>query len=635
MYGVKEVSGLAHMKKIFLIILLVLALMLAAVIAWLRYGSGAWIAGQIAEYSRQYTGSNITLQQTPATRIFPPALVLGGLSWESPDKSYLVSIRSLNIKPDSLSLLLGRLNLSEILLEGINIKINLQQEVVKDSSPANPKAQNSKVESSRGLPFEIGRLIAQKGTVEIFSGNAHVLLDKVNFTADELRNRQEARLAGDFVLSVFSAGEAEADAWLAGNLAFRAKARFYAPNLTLRQTTVTFTATRGEALGWMSPLQLVLDAAINLDSLDLKATQASLSSAQGKLGFSGNVNFKQENASGQCTLAVDLPKILGQATDATFADDESLLVIHSPIEFANSVISLSEIAVKSGVSEGSGKLTFRLPEVGASAALSGNLAFRRLALWSNQTRGKDKAQSESKGNIRGSATPYRLFPQLDLRLAADDFQYGSFRAKKLRASLQGAEGIYALKDGAMQWADGAIEASATGNFSEGSFEVKARGENINAGLGLQESGFKGFSGGEANFRADLFTKGLDIESLRSTLSGKASFGVNEVKINLLENLSKFLPAGAAKKYFPDAVQLFTVEMRAKNGNLNIDSLKLEAKSLEATGTAQYSPTLGKIDGKLDLKVGPISLPLAFSGPANDISWSVTGGFFRNLLRDLP
>lgn len=623
------------MKKILLTAVLALACVTACGLAWLRYGSGDWIARRISEYSRQYTGSEIAMQQEPVAHIFPPALALGGLSWESPDKNMVVSARSLNLTPDALSLLMGRLNLKEILLDGAYLKINLHSGAAKGEEPAKVAAQNSKTESAKVLPLEIGRLIAQKGKVDLYLQGVHIGLNEVNLTADDLRNRQEARLSGDFVLSAAPVGGDQDSAWLAGNLAFRGRARFYDPNLTLRQTAITFTATKGEALAWLSPMQLALDLAINLDDLEARANQASLSSAPGKLTFRGNANFRSGDASGQCTLALDLPRILGQAPDAAFADDESMMLIDSPIEVANSVISLTEIAVKSGLSEGSGNLLFRLPKAGAPCALSGKLAFRKLALWAARESDRSDAQAATKAVAKTGSPPFSLFPELDMRLAAEDFQYGSLRAKKMRATIQGAEGNYALKDGAMNWADGIIEASATGNFAGSLFEVKANGKNINAGLGLQESGFKGFTGGHADFQASLSTRGLDMASLRSTLSGNASFTASDIKINLLEKISRFLPADTAAKYFPDAVRQFMTEMRANNGQLDIDTVKLEAKSLAATGTAHYSPASGKIDGKLDLKVGPVSLPLAFSGPANDISWSVTGGFFRQLLRDFP
>lgn len=622
------------MKKALLLVFLLALLALAAALAWLRYGSGGYIAGKIVEYSRQYTGSAIEMQHEPLVRLFPPGLFLEGIAWESADKKSRFDARSLSIAPNAQALLSGRISLEEVILEGPVLKMDLRSSPDKPTQKSEKEAKNNRGEAARGLPFEIGRFIVQKGRLDLLAPASQIRLDELNLSAMNLRGRQDARLSGDFVLEVSrtEAGRELED--FAGNLAFRATARYYEPNLTVRQAAITYTATRGALLEWLSPLRLALDGALNLDSQELNVTQAALSAAQGRFSFHGNVNLPQKSAVGQCTLALDMPKILGQTVPAA-VEDENQIVIDSPAQFSESALSLNEIAIKSRLSEGSGKLLFHFPDENNAASIEGALSFRHLALLFGKTEKRGGQPVKTKMDSSAGAPPFGLFPDIDLRLEADDFQYASFRAKKLRATVQGAAGDYRLRNGAMQWADGDIEATASCNFADNLYSVQAKGSRINAGLALRESGFKGFDGGLADFQANLSTSGLDLESLRSTLAGSASFTARDVKINLLRRLAEFLPSGA-RQALPDAVRLFMADMRANNGELLIEPVKLEAKSLEASGSAGYMPASGKIDGKLQLKFGSISLPLLFSGSVDDISWKLGGeGFLRRLLRDLP
>ena len=612
------------MKKILLAVFLCLLVAIGGCLCWLRYGSGSYIAGLIKEYSQKFSGNELKLSAEPEIRLFPPALVLSGLDWSDPAIDCRFAVNSVKVSVNLFSLFMEEPFLSEILLDGPVLNLDLEKLA---SAPKNTGATRGNSQ----LPFEAGRLVVQKAAFFIKSKGKEYACKEGNFLADNLRARQESELSGNFIVTVTERGAGDKPEPLSGNLAFRAQTRYYQPNLTLKQAAITFTATEGPTLMWLSPLQLAFDGAINFDNFNMRISSASINSTVGKANFKGNAAPTQGQFSGQCTLALLLNKILGQKSQSA---SDSALYIDSSVRFEDNSLFLSDIAIKEGKTEGSGNLVFRLPQKNEIASLSGALSFRNLELWPSD--GGNGRNVESKNVAATTSTPpFSSFPEISLRFGAENFRYGKFAADKVAGVLTGKQASYFLRDASLNWVKGAIKADGTCDFKNNFFKIKASGKGINAGQAMEQAGFQGFTGGSANFAADLSSHGLDLNSIAQTLNGSANFSANDVRINLLEKIAAFLPAKMAENSFPDVVQTLMANLVANNGSIKVDPLKLEAKSLQAAGQANYTAINGHISGNLDLKLGSISLPLAFHGPGNDISWNVSGGFLKQLLHDLP
>lgn len=620
------------MKKTLIFVALFLALAICAFLGWLRFGSSGYIAILLENAIQEATGAPLEMKKKPEMSIFPPKLALSELYWENPEHTQRVSISGVTLSPDIFPLFLGQFLFKEIVVESPVANFLFNDSSSERHATETDSSFSSKFPVKISLPG-VEKLIIHKGNIGIKLPNGEILFSDANFQGDNLRNRQEALLSGDFILKSELDGQAGKKSRLSGNVAFRGRARFYEPNLTLRQASVSFTATEGEALTWMSPMQLNMEGAYNFENREIRLNSAVISLAPGKLMARGIINVSEMEWEGDGTLELDLNKILGESSGSVNTESRSLLIINSPFRFKDAIFDLKEVAIKGKETEGAGQLVFSLPEDGRLAAIEGNLTFRRLNILPSSA---EKTKMAQKSDSLHNMPPYSVFPRLNLKLKANQFMYGNFSASDAMMELQGESGVYEVRNAAMAWADGNLEAEISANLPKNYFNVKASGQNINAGLALKETGFKGFTGGVADFKADLSSHGLDFDAIRATLQGSVQFAATNVRIDLLQKIAAFLPSdNAFRKNFPDAVQLFSASIAAAKGQMEIDPLKFEAKNLLATGKGKYLLSTGRIDGDLIFRLGSFSLPLKFNGPANDISWSMGGGFLRQLLKDLP
>lgn len=284
------------MKRILICLFALAASVCCLLVAGAWWLEHSYLPGKIA--SASFYGQPVRMEGKPIVQWLPPKLILNKCAWdgEANGLAAAFSARQIGIEPNIRAFLASRLELTEISLE--------QPVIYLEKSAATPKDNNSPAKKPpvpANLEFGIERLVANAGSLRYVDNDRDFKLENLRLAGHNIRPRQEIGLQCDFGLVARQGAFA-----VSGNVALKTLVRYYAPNLTFRDGSVTFTATRPEGLKNFSPCQAQFDGAINLASAECKLAAASILTPFGRLEISGE--SEQNSFAGKALLELEMAK---------------------------------------------------------------------------------------------------------------------------------------------------------------------------------------------------------------------------------------------------------------------------------------------------------------------------------------
>ncbi|MDE5832867.1 MAG: hypothetical protein K2H64_07780, partial [Desulfovibrio sp.] len=284
------------MKKFWLAFAGGVAVAIIAAAIFLYGFAGKYISGVISRACLAAYGSTPEFSGVPSLSLFPLGLDTGPFRWSLNASGFATDIeaKGLKARAELLPLFSGEIRFSEILIDSPAIALK--------RTKGNALVAGAR-DSVDGKSFSvyIARLAIRNGSTNIDDA---LRVSDARLVATNIDPKKGGDLKGDFALTTTLGGQK-----IRGNLAFTGNARFYSPNLTLRQTSVTFTAGNDSALAVFSPLKLNFDGAVNLEKNSLRATEALLSSPQGSVRLRGESGQDFNSFDGDIRVAADLAKI--------------------------------------------------------------------------------------------------------------------------------------------------------------------------------------------------------------------------------------------------------------------------------------------------------------------------------------
>lgn len=597
--------------------------------AFLLFLNSSFFADMIAQKYQEISGSTLKFKKNPKITLFPATISLEGLSLQGDKKELAInfSAKLLRLRFDLSSLLNDQIHIREIFVSEANLKILNKGAFSQNSSQKKPeKKQNNAVFEK--LPFLLDRIVLQNSTVSYASSEFALWLSRMNLSAEHFGARQETDIKCDFFSSLGKASLGEAQAATAGNMAIRAKLRYYAPNLTFRQSSLTFTATRGQTLAALSPLSIEAEGSLNLNDLSLHLNSSQLKAAPFQLVLKGDYLSDKNIFDGHISLDYNpMPamKTLEDGKDNTNYN----IVLASPVQYAGKLLNFPDIAISSGTSKGSGNLQYKFASSGQAPKLQGNLAFCALNFLNKN---KDEKNVLKTKNLqeRKIGNENFVWPDIDISFSAPIINYDKFSAQDLHFQFLGKSGKYDLKNLHFLWASGKTDGIGHINMSDQILLLETSGKDLNIGRALWELGIDGFQDGVGNYQAKLAFSGFDSYTIKKSLAGDFSFSANHVKISLLTEIIKFLSRFSLKasSIIPNGIDLFSVKAHAENGKINLDPLLLESKVLTANAHGNIDLLSDEFNAQLSLNVFGMNLPIALGGQLSNPSWRIEPTWFK-------
>lgn len=265
----------------------------------------------------------------PSVSWAPPALLLGECSWEGRFYGMKASLsaRSVRIVPDILSLWGSQPELKEIVVDKPVICLETREAATAGA----PYARDEEAGGSSAWSVGIERFVAQDGSLRYVDGGRELILENLRISGENLRPRHDAGLQCDFGLRARSGG-AEI---LNGNFAMKTWVRYYAPNLTFRDGSATFTVIGPESLKVFSPSQAQFDGAFNFNTFQGRVAAASVDAPPGRVELAGETGV--DVFSGKGRLELDMTKI-GPA-GGVLAVDSPFVLKHDTLELRGADVS--------------------------------------------------------------------------------------------------------------------------------------------------------------------------------------------------------------------------------------------------------------------------------------------------------
>lgn len=257
---------------------------------WLE---NSYLPRQIAGIS--VLGQPARFEKAPAIAWFPPVLTLGACEWEGRafGMKAAFSARNISIAPNVLSFFRSQPQLKEIVLDKPSLRLEKNVSAVTETSAGAGQSWN----------IGIARIVVREGSVSYADAGCELKMEGLRFTGENILPKQEMSMQCDCGLRLSDANGVS----LAGNFALKTLARYYAPNMTLRDGSATFTATGPEALKIFSPCHARFDGAINLQTLQGRVASASIDSPWCRADLEGETDSGM--LAGKGRLELDMARL--------------------------------------------------------------------------------------------------------------------------------------------------------------------------------------------------------------------------------------------------------------------------------------------------------------------------------------
>lgn len=557
-------------KKI-LLFSLILAAMAASLYVARQLGS-IWLANRLQ-------AAGLALQAKPEIHFFTPGVNLGNLSWQANLHKFRLqfSATALQATPRLASLLRGKLELEEIRIQTPVLRISAADSAATDMH-----------NFLAPLPA-IARLVCQDGQVEWRRGDHLLRLSNLRLTAANIIPREEFDLQSDFILAIAAPGLPA----ITSNSALRTKARYYAPNLSLRDLHATATLTEPSSLASFSPLALELNGSFDFESERCRIQIAKLGLPAFEI--TGGGSYVNDSFTGDVALTSLKP--------LPFA---TYLKLTSPLVAQPEFLRLPAIGVGLDNCKGSGSLEIGfLP--GASPKITASFRMGTLQI-------PEQASQRKDSHLTTTIPQISSLPDFRIGFAFTEIRRGDLRLTSPTLEITGGNDSVALNHLSCQLGEGIFHASGSANFKRNLWQLAANGENLPLGLLLRQAGIDGFMDGPANLKLQFAIPSDHGQFLLPGLAGNASLEFKNLRLAFLQDLASLLPVLGPASEISDIVKNGKLIVNAFDGQLNISSFQFSGDGLRGNGDGRINLAEQTVDGNFDLFLGKLKIPLSFAGP---------------------
>lgn len=609
-----------------------------------------FVVKQIADATAKATGKPLIFTSAPSLSLLPPGVKFGQADWgEIKDGQGLaVSVKGGVVELELAPLFSGNLVVREVRLD--NPVLEMREGKAVAAAPAQQNqaheqtAQNqapAAAAPSDELPVELMRLVVRQGEVRYVDAQGTTLhIENLNLSVENLRRREEAGVQCDFA---FDFKENAQKAVLAGNLALDAKLRYYAPHLTFRQISLTFTPLHGLLPKEAGPAQLICEGALNLQTRSLRLASARLTTPQARLTLGGEATLTPPAFKGNVSLEGSPRKLAALAGQKLKPVDNDILSFKSALEYAGDKLHLRQIVMQLDDIPVRGDLSLALD---APLAVSGGIQAGMINLDAYlplPESGKAAASAPAKADGKAgadkapAAKAAQSLPSVNLRAALSGVRQGKLSVTNIAFILKGEKGRYAVTSlSGSLGSGGSIKGSAAADLPAKAYSLKATASGVNVG-GLLDALGKGRPvDGVAALDADLNVHGADAKAMLAGLNGRGLLEVRNMHLAAMSALPKNVPGLTGKKgAVPDRFDLVRVPFTARNGDVTAQPIVVSSAGFNATGRAQASLPREYLDAAADIKTLGMTIPVVAKGPFSDISYGVDPKFALDMARKLP
>lgn len=687
------------MKRVLLWILLAVVLLGGAAVFMYSRIDTAFILARIADTTARATGAPLELESAPGLSLLPPGIRFGRARWQGRASGLDVGLTvegglaQLEVGP----LFSGNLVLREVMLERPALTLRRQsgsplpgQGRPAAGSPAGDTTADAAHRATPpgtapddALPLELARLVIKGGSLSYADDFGTMRMEGFNLSVENLRRREEAEVQGDFVLDLVSAPAATPDrgvprasraaapetgTLLKGNLAFRARVRYYAPNLTLRQASVTLTPLAGVVPAAAGPLQLSADAALNLQTLRLRLALARLSTPPARLELRGEGALAPLAFTADATVEGSLTALAALA-GLRLAPSGDALSLQSRVELTETAVHLQNMRAGAGTLTLNGDLAIGLPLGAQAMSLRGEVRATTLALaeflprsaagpkteaekTAVRARGasadvKARAKSGTQGNAKAGATPATGtgagLPTLDLGVSVATVRHAGLELRNLSFRLRGEAGRYAVDNLAAGLAGGgALSGRMAADLPASRYSLDAAASGVALAPLCAAFGKPGAASGTASLTARLGARGADADALLASLDGQGVLEASDLRFEAMQGLAQNMqelariPAlSGLATIVPERIDKARAPFSVTRGVLEARPVTASGRGIAVSGQVRVELARSFLDGSATLAALGLRIPLLFSGPFGAVSLRVDPKFALELGSRIP
>lgn len=558
-------------KRILLALLIICGLAIASA------GALRLVSSRLGE---SLLAAGLEFESPPHISFFPPSLATGNLVWHGRIAGYQLdfSARSAHAALKPASLLAGK-------PEFIELEIN------KPDLEINPSAAPAPVQASlAGEMPSIGRLVCQDGRIRLHANDRKLVLENLRLTAANLKSREEIDLQSDFTLNYSAPGLP----LVTSISAIQTKARYYAPNLTLRDLRATMTLTSPAAMGRISPLTIGLNGGIDVETSRGRIQALSLSFPG--VAIKGHGQSAEDAFQGAVEINVTTP-------------------FHEPVNLASALtitkdqIQLPGLKINFNNCSGVGAVSIAFLPAG-SPQVKANFQMGSLELPIMQT----SAEAGFQALLPAAHLPV---PDFHLTAAFTEIRSGAFHLSSPAIRIAGDNNGIRLEEFSCSPGHGKLLVSGEGDFLQNSWRLTARGDGVLLGEFLDLCDLEGFEYGPANFELGLKIESADRHFLLPTLAGRGNLEFRDLRLKFMQDLAPLLPTLQPLASLPDLIKKGKIGMVASNGVLEIAPFQFAGKNIKGDGSARVDLAERRLKGAFVFSVNELRIPISLSGSFDD------------------
>lgn len=630
-----------------------------------------FVVRQIADATAGATGKPLIFESSPKLSFFPPGVSFGAARWGQPeqDESLAVSVKGGMAELEFMPLLSGTVVLRELRLDNPSVTVrqnargatggkktadaappekNAVADSKSDGTDASP-AKNVKTGATprdAAPPIEFKRLVIRQGSLSVLDAQGQdIKISDLNLSAVNLRSGQETTVKCDFTIAL---GDAPGTAGhIAGNLALSAKLRYAAPNLALRQTSLTFNPLSGQLPKEAGPLQLNIEGSLDMDSLRMRVDKGWLATPQARLGLQGEAAFNPPAFTGNAEIDGSprkLAALAGLPLKPVAQGVTDGLNLKARMAYGNNSLNLSDIHAR--VDDITLRGQFRLGlEPGKPLAITADVQLSAINL-DNYLPLPDTAGENGKTGAApaGGAAAARSseagkipMPDINIRLTLARLSMEKLQVRDIQLAAQGLRGNYTitalngvLGSGGKIHATGAARLADTANPA---YAIKGTASEVNLGNLLESLGKGRPLNGVARLEADLTFAGKNATALQNSLSGKGQLEIRQMHLESMPTLPRNIPGLQGR--VPETIDFVRAPFTARSGEITANPISAGAQGLSARGRAVISLPRRNLDAAINVETLGMTIPLIIRGPFDNISYYADPRFALDAASKLP
>lgn len=551
--------------------------------------AGAWL-------DKYLRAGGIELQKSPQVHFFPPSISLNHIRWVGHSAGMQTSFSShaIHVYPQLGELLKGQLVLQELQLDTPCLQITRPEKEGPDSS-----------KTPHPLPT-VERLVCKDGVINLNWDDLSITLDNLHLAAANIRNREEMDIQSDFIVNLSLHGEPR----ITANGALRTKARYYAPNLTVRNLHATFTPTAPTCLINLSPLALELSG--GLDPAARRGRIKSVSLSWPGARFSGSGEFTQNGFEGTLVL-----------TSNIFESYPIEATLKNVLKDSEGQFVIPDINISANTCRGTGTVRIN-PKPISQPVLNGNFKMGPLQLPSLRT-------IISQDWLDFGKSCLSKLPKFQFSANFSQIGLGELVLTSPKIQLSGQGSQIHLENFDCGLGRGTLNFKGVAHLDNDQWQISASGSEIKVGETLKAAGIKEIAQGTATFALQMKIASQKGNFIFPQLDGSGHLQISNLEMSILEEIASLIPDLEKLCRKSERIRIGEIGFNAQNGTLAIRPLRLAGPNLNSQGEVLIDLVNQALEGHLFLSLGSQEVHLSFSGTLADPEVSLTSRSFKSSL----